>query len=98
MDTATKKRTQRTVAASTAVLVGSGLVVATAPAEAAAPAAPAGVAGVVQAPAQHVSRAAAKSPLIVYRSGMVAGSASIAAAPTMVHTKKKVRKHRSRRS
>lgn len=98
MDKAQKKRTTRTVAASTAVLVGSGLMVAAAPAQAAAPAEPAGVAGVTLAPAAHLTRASVKSPLVVHRSGRVAASASIAAAPQVLHTKKRGKKHRSRRS
>ena len=99
MDTPQKKNTTRTVAAATAALVGSGLVVAAAPAEAAAPAQPAGIVGVAQAPVAHLTRASVKSPLVVHRSGRVAASASIAAAPQVLHTKKKVkRKYRSRRS
>jgi len=93
-----KKKHTRTVAASTAALVGSGLVVAAVPAEAAVPTEPAGVVGVAQAPIQKLSRASSQGALIVHRAGRVAASASIAAAPKFAPTKKAKRKHRSRRS
>lgn len=99
MNTTPKKRT-RTVAATTAALVGSGLVVAAAPAQATVPAESAGVVGVTQAGVQAPSRTSAQGPLIVHRSGSVAARASIAAAPKVVHAKKKKgkKKYRSRRS
>ncbi len=95
----TQKKRTRTVAASTAALVGSCLVVAAVPAEAAAPTEPAGVVGVAQAPIQQLSRASSQGALIVHRTGRVAASASIAAAPKFAPARKKAkRKHRSRRS
>ncbi|MBK6762945.1 MAG: hypothetical protein IPG68_06560 [Micrococcales bacterium] len=98
MHTTQRKRT-RTIAASTATLVGSGLMVAAVPAEAAVPTEPAGVVGVAQAPTQQISRASTRGALIVHRSGRVAASASIAAAPSFAPARKKAkRKHRSRRS
>ena len=99
MNTTPKKHT-RTIAASTAVLVGSGLVAAAAPAEASAPAEPAGVVGVTQAGVQQFTRTSAQGPHIVHRTGTVAARASIAAAPKVVHAKKKKakKKYRSRRS
>jgi len=98
MNTTPKRRT-RTVAATTAALVGSGLVVAATPAEASAPAEPAGVVGVTQAGVQQFTRTTAQGPLIVHRTGTVAARASIAAAPKVVPAKKKAKKKsRSRRS
>lgn len=98
-----KKKVNRPLAASAAVLVGTGLAVAGQPAHAvaAAPEAAPGTAA-AQAPVQAFERSQARSPLIVYRSGRVAASASISAAPK-VHPAKKgkkrvKRKHRSRRS
>ncbi len=91
------KRT-RTVAASTAALMGSGLVVAAAPAQASAPAEPTGVEAASPVGVQ-LTRTIAQSPLIVHRAGAVAAKASIAAAPKVVPTKKKSKKkYRSRRS
>ncbi len=98
MNTTPKKRT-RTVAATTAALVGSGLVVAAVPAHASAPAEPAGVVGATQVDAQGFTRSTTQGPLIVHRTGTVAARASIAAAPKVVHAKKKAKKKsRSRRS
>jgi hypothetical protein len=94
----TKKRT-RTVAATTAALVGSGLVAAAAPAQATAPAEATGVVGVTQAGVRELTRTSAQGPLIVHRSGSVSARAAIAAAPKVVPTKKKgKKKYRSRRS
>lgn len=100
MNNTAQKRTHRSVAASAVFLAGSGLVLAGQPAQATVSAKPAGVAGVTRAPIRHVTRSAAKGPLIVYRSAMVAGTASISAAPRMSPTvrRAKRRHHRSRRS
>jgi hypothetical protein len=101
MDTPHKKRTTRTVAAATAALVGSGLAVA-APAEAVPTTEPADVAGVAHVPVTNLTRAAVTTRLVIHRSGRVAASASIAAAPQVLPAKakkKKVKKkYRSRRS
>jgi hypothetical protein len=96
----TMKKHTRTVAATTAALVGSGLVVAAAPAQATAPSESAGVVGVTRAGVLELTRTGAQGPLIVHRSGTVAARASIAAAPKVVHAKKKrgKKKYRSRRS
>ncbi|HRY10148.1 MAG: hypothetical protein H6526_00515 [Actinobacteria bacterium] len=97
----TPRKHVRTVAASTAVLVGSGLMAATAPAQAAVAAEPAGAIGVTQAGVQEFTRTSAQGPLIVHRTGTVAARASIAAAPKVVQAKKRKKskkKYRSRRS
>lgn len=100
MDNTTKKKqVNRPLAASAVVLVGTGLIVAGQPAQAAAPVEAAPGAAVVKAPVKQFVRTTSRSPLIVYRSGMVSGSASISAAPKVSPAKKKVKKkHRSRRS
>lgn len=102
MDNKTGKNVNRPLVASAVILVGTGLVAAGQPAQATTPieAIPGTVA--VRAPAQQLVRTSAQTPLIVYRSGVVARSASISAAPKVSPTakkKKKVKKkYRSRRS
>ncbi|MCU0278224.1 MAG: hypothetical protein MUE31_04960 [Candidatus Nanopelagicales bacterium] len=85
-----------TVAASLTALTGVGLVGAVQPSQAAAPSAAVDRA---QTAVPLTSRTPVKSPLVVYRSGRVAASAVISAAPKLTPMKKKVKKkHRSRRS
>jgi len=105
MDNTRKKPITRPLAASAVALMGTGLVVAGQPAQAAPTAEPVTAAPVAQAPTQQFVRTSASSPMIVYRSGMAAGSASISAAPKVHPTKKKKKKkkkvkkkYRSRRS
>jgi hypothetical protein len=100
MNTTTQKKAQRSIAASTAALMGTGLMISAAPAQAAVPAEPAGVLGVSQVPSQQLTRSQVKSALIVHRGVGAAAQSSIrAAAPAMPTTKKvKKKKHRSRRS
>lgn len=95
MHTATKKTT--TIAATAALLTGTGLAVSL-PAQATAPAAEPSVA--VAAPSVALPRAkGASSPVIVYRSGTVSAKASISAAPKVAPAKKKgKKKYKSRRS
>ena len=101
MNSTTQKKAQRSIAASAAVLVGTGLAVSTVPAQAAAPAEQASVLGATQAPTQQVTRSQVKSALIVHRGVGAAAQSSIKAAAQAMPTKKKVKKkkkHRSRRS
>lgn len=102
MNNTTQKKAQRSIAASTAVLMGTGLMVSAAPAQAAVTAEPAGVLGVTQAPSQQLTRSQVKSALIVHRGVGAAAQSSIKAAaqamPTKKKVKKKKKKHRSRRS
>ena len=91
-------RKAKTLAASVTALTGFGLVVTTAPAQA-APAAGRATVAPAQVQTAQPSRAALKSAVVVYRSGRVAASASISAAPKFTPVKKKVKKkNRSRRS
>ncbi|HPQ82990.1 MAG TPA: hypothetical protein PLQ14_00870 [Actinomycetota bacterium] len=100
MKSTTQKKAQRSIAASAAVLVGTGLAASAVPAQAAAPAGPASVLGVTQAPTQHLTRSQVKSTLIVHRGVGAAAQGSIRAAAPAMPTKKKAKKkkHRSRRS
>jgi hypothetical protein len=98
MNTTPHKKAQRSIAASTAVLVGTGLAVSAAPAQAAVPAEPAGVLGVTQAPTQQLTRSQVKSALIVHRGVGAAAQGSIRAAAPAVATTKKVKKRKKRRS
>ncbi len=94
MNTAMKRTT--TIAASAALLTGTGLVAATLPANAAAPTgAEASVAHAAAAPKTK----SVSAPVIVYRSASVSAKASISAAPKVAPTKKKTKKkYKSRRS
>ncbi|HPE12105.1 MAG: hypothetical protein H6524_14150 [Actinobacteria bacterium] len=100
MNSTTQKKAQRSIAASAAVLVGTGLAVSTVPAQAAAPAEQASVLGATPAPTQQVTRSQVKSTLIVHRGVRASAQGSIRAAAPAMPTKKKAnkKKHRSRRS